>query len=159
MRKIITSAVVGAALAYGVFFAMDVLEGVQTARRLASLQAEAPSAWLSVTDLKVADGVGGQEPSVSWIFEPKRQLELRIAVTTRDVETGEPVCVGGTITFIVEPAPPARFARTLSRIAGVERCEWPVGTYRARFSWSMTDPATRIAKSFVQESAEFRVRP
>lgn len=159
MRRTLVSAAVGAAMAYGVFFAMDVFEGLQRASTLARLQAQTPSEWLAVTDLMVADGAAGHEPVVSWVFEPKRQLELRVAVTTRDIETGDPVCVGGTVTFIVDPAPPVTFSRPLSRIAGVERCDWPVGDYRSRFSWVMTDPETRVSKSFLQESQVFSVRP
>ncbi len=160
VRRTLISAAVGALLAYTVFFAMDVFEGLQKASALADLQAQAPESWLSVTDLAIADGkVGGPEPVVSWIFEPKRPLELRVAVTTRDMATGEPVCVGGTVTFLVQPAPPDSFSRPLSRIAGVERCDWPAGDYRSRFSGVMTDPATRVSKSFLQESQVFSVRP
>jgi len=157
----ILSAAIGVLLACGVYWLIDVFDNVKRASDIAALQAQVADEWLGLTDVSMSDGhsLNGQmiEPVATWTIEPKRVLELRVAVSTRDIATGEPVCVGGTVTFIIEPAEPKAFSRPLSRIAGVDRCEWPVGVYRSRFTWTMTDPASRVSKTLFQESDQFAV--
>jgi len=163
MRKMLLSAAIGVLLACGVYWLIDVFESVRRASDIAALQAQAADEWLGLTEVGLADGsnVAGLivEPVATWTIEPKRVLELRVAVSTRDIATGEPVCAGGTVTFIIEPSPPTTFSRPLSRIAGVDRCDWPVGVYRSRFTWTMTDPASRVSKTLFQESDQFAVTP
>jgi len=161
MRKLFLSAAIGVVLACAVFWLIDAFDNLKRAADIADLQAQASGEWLGLTEVSIADGsnIDGQvtEPVATWEIEPKRLLELRVAVSTRDIATGEPVCVGGTVTFIIEPSPPVTFSRPLSRIAGVDRCEWPVGVYRSRFTWTMTDPASRVVKTLFQESDQFAV--
>lgn len=163
MRKSLVSAAVGVVLALLVVGLFDFIGNVRAAADIAALQAQAADEWLGLTEVTIADGsnVHGRttEPVATWTIEPKRTLELRVAVSTRDIATGEPVCVGGTVTFIIEPSPPTTFSRPLSRIAGVDRCDWPVGVYRSRFTWTMTDPASRVSKTLFQESDQFAVAP
>ena len=152
MRRTLVSAAVGSALAVASFWAFDVYQGVRQAADIAELQAVAADEWLGLSDVAIADGSPGVEPVATWTVKPKRVLEMRIAVNTRDVATGEPVCVGGTVTFILEPSEPVTYSRPLSRIAGVDHCDWPVGVYRSRFTWTLT-------KAVFQESDQFAVVP
>lgn len=157
MRRTLVSAAVGCALAAAAFWGFDVYQGVRQAADIAALQAMAADEWLGLSDVVIADGGHSVEPMATWTVEPKRVLEMRIAVNTRDLATGEPVCVGGTVTFILEPSDPVTYSRPLSRIAGVDHCEWPVGVYRSRFTWTLTDPETRVTKAVFQESDQFAV--
>lgn len=157
MRRTLISAAIGVVLACAVFWSADLFDSLRRASDIAALQAQAADEWLGLTEVSIADGSNGIEPVATWTIEPKRMLELRVAVSTRDIATGEPVCVGGTVTFIIEPAEPMTFSRPLSRIAGVDRCEWPVGVYRSRFTWTMTDPESRVSKTLFQESDQFAV--
>lgn len=157
MRRTIISAAVGCALAGAAFWGFDVYQGVRQAADIASLQAMASEEWLGLSDVAISDGSPGVEPIATWTVEAKRVIEMRIAVNTRDVATGEPVCVGGTITFILDPSEPTTYSRPLSRIAGVDHCEWPAGVYRSRFTWTLTDPDSRVTKAVFQESAQFAV--
>lgn len=154
---------IGFALALVVFWAGDLINSIRNAADIAALQAQAAEDWLGVSDVEIADGINRAgvttEPVAKWTIEPKRPLELRIAVNTRDIETGEPNCLGGTVTVIVDPSEPTIVSRPLSRIAGVEKCDWPVGDYRSRFTWTMTDPASRVSKTIFQESEPFAVLP
>ena len=63
------------------------------------------------------------------------------------------------MTFILEPSEPVTYSRPLSRIAGVDHCDWPVGVYRSRFTWTLTDPESRVTKAVFQESDQFAVVP
>lgn len=161
MRKSLISAAVGVMLALVAVGLFDFVGNVRVASQIAALQAQEPDEWLELSQVVVSDGISskGLEPAVTWTIEPKRLLELRVAVTTRDVATGAPACIGGTVTFIIEPSEPTDFSRPLSRIAGVDHCDWPPGEYRSRFTWTMTDPATRVVKTIFQESETFRVLP
>ncbi|MGV8856248.1 MAG: hypothetical protein ACOH2L_16580 [Devosia sp.] len=157
MRRTLVSAAMGCALAVAAFWAFDVYQGVRQATEIAELQAVAADEWLGLSDVSIADGSAGVEPIATWTVEPKRVLEMRIAVNTRDVATGDAVCIGGTVTFILEPSWPHTYSRPLSRIAGVDHCEWPPGVYRSRFTWTLTDPESRVTKALFQESDQFAV--
>ena len=159
MRKLILSAALGVLLACTVFWSFDFVEGLRQASDLAKLQSQEPDEWLTLSPVQISNGESAAsiEPIVTWTIEPKRLLELRVAVNTRDVANGTPVCIGGTVTFIIEPADATTFTRPLSRIAGVDRCDWPPGEYRSRFTWTMTDPASRVVKTIFQESEPFSV--
>jgi hypothetical protein len=161
MRRTLISAAIGVLLSCVLFWSIDLFDNLRRAADVAALQAQASDEWLGLTEVTIADGSNRAgmvtEPVATWTVEPKRLLELRIAVSTRDIASGEPVCVGGTVTFILEPAVPMTFSRPLSRIAGVDHCDWPVGVYRSRFTWTMTDPASRVSKTLFQESDQFAV--
>lgn len=163
MKKTLISAAVGVGLACAVFFSVEAIERFRQAAYIADLQAQVPSDWFEVTDLTVIDGRNRDgitlEPTVRQTIWPRRLVEARVAVSSRNVQSGEPVCVGGTVTFILEPGDPITTTRPLSRLAGVDHCDWPIGEYRSRFAWTITDPATRVVKTIMQESAVFSVRP
>ena len=163
MRRTIISAAVGVGLACGVFWSAEFVENVQRAAHVAELQSQDASEWLLISPMRRVDGVnrGGvvTEPMAVWSAAPQRMLEVRVAITTRDMSTGEPVCVGGTNTVIAEPTKLMEYRRELSRLAGVNSCDWPVGQYRSRLTWTMTEPETRVAKTIFQETAPFRVLP
>lgn len=159
MRRMLVSAAMGCGLAVFAFWAFDVYQGVKRAAEIAELQAMAADQWLGLSDVSIADGTAGHEPVATWTVEPKRVLEMRVAVNTRDVATGEAVCIGGTVTFILEQSDPKVYSKPLSRIAGVDHCEWPPGVYRSRFTWTLTDPVSRVTKALFQESDQFAVLP
>lgn len=163
MKKTLISAAVGVGMACAVFFSVDGIEALRRAAYIAELQAQKPADWLAVTDLTVADGSNRNgvvtEPVVSQTIWPQRLMEARVAVSSRNVQTGEPVCVGGTVTFILEPGEAIASKRPLSRFAGVDHCDWPIGEYRSRFSWTLTDPETRVAKTMMHETGVFQVTP
>lgn len=163
MRRTLISAAVGVLLACGAFWLWSAVDTINRAAALADLQGQTADQWLSVSPMVIADGSNAPghvvEPLVTWTIEAKRTLELRLAVSNRDMDGGDPVCIGGTVTFILQPSVPATFTRPLSRIAGVDRCDWPVGQYRSRVTWTMTDPESRVSKTLFQESAIFSVTP
>lgn len=163
MRRTLISAVLGFAFAGLVYYGVTFAQGLQTAAYVAQLQGQDVSAWLDVEDLQVHDGSNQAgvitEPTVDLNVLAKRQLEARIAISNRNVKTGEPVCVGGTLTVLLDAQRQINSTRPLSRLAGVDHCDWPVGTYRARIGWTLTDPSTRVVKTFVVESNPFNVAP
>lgn len=148
MRRTLISAAIGVLLACGVFWSFDLFENLKRASEIAALQAQDAQEWLELSPVTIADGQSARaiEPLATWTVKPNRLLELRIAVNTRNIATGDPVCIGGTVTFIIEPSDEIKFTRPLSRIAGVDQCDWPPGAYRSRFTWTMTDPASRVQR-------------
>jgi hypothetical protein len=163
MKRTLISAAVGVGLACVVFFSVDAVEQLRRAAYITELQAQSPASWIEVTDLTISDGRnrGGEvtEPKLTQTIWPHRLLQARVAVSNRNVDTGEPACVGGTVTFILEPGEPMTSTRPLSRIAGVDQCDWPVGVYRARFAWTLTEPETGVVKTLMMESGTFSVLP
>lgn len=163
VKRTLISAAVGVGMACIVFFSVDAVDQLRRTAYVAELQAQHPSSWLAITDLAVSDGQNRNgvitEPRLTQTLWPQRLIEARVAVSNRNVQSGEPACVGGTVTFILEPGEPMVSTRPLSRIAGVDHCDWPVGEYRGRFAWTLTDPETRVTKTILQESGSFRVLP
>ena len=90
---------------------------------------------------------------------PKRDLEVRLSVSSRNIETGQSTCSGGTATVVLNRSVPRTISRPMSRLAGVAECIWPAGSYRSRFTWTLTEPKSRISKQVFTESAEYRVVP
>ncbi len=162
MRRTLVSMAIGISLACSVFWVLDAVETIKRAAEIAELQAQAPADWLELSPMIIEDGKAApdaREPIAVWTAEAKRTIEVRAAVTTRNLATGDPICIGGTNTVITEPTPPRIYNRVLSRLAGVESCEWPAGEYRSRITWTITDPATRVSKTVIQETEPFNVLP
>lgn len=162
MRRTLVSMVIGVVLACTVFWVMDGYNVLRRAADIAELQAQGASDWLEISPVQMTDGrvsPNPVEPVATWTAEAKRLIEVRAAISTRDLRTGEPTCLGGTATVIAEISGPRTYSRALSRLAGVDRCDWPPGEYRSRITWTMTDPITRVVKTTFQETPPFKVLP
>ncbi|UXN74527.1 hypothetical protein N8D56_05135 [Devosia sp. A8/3-2] len=157
MRRTIISAVIGAGLAFGVMTAIDGYQNIRTAARFAEMQQASPSDWLELSSIQVRNSVVPAEPSLRFVGTSSMDLLIRLAVSPREADTGNVICSGGGRTTLFEEGIPVTFDARISSLAGLDSCDFPVGRYRVRLSFLMTEPGTQISKTLLVETEDLEV--
>lgn len=157
MRRTIISALVGGVLAAGVMTGMDVYENIRKAARFAEMQEQAPSDWLELSRIDVKGATVPEEPTLRFVGTPAMDMLIRVAVSPREANTGDVVCSGGGRTILYEGGVPVTVDSRLSTLAGLDSCAFPVGRYRVRLSFLMTEPQSQITKTLLVETDDLEV--
>ena len=157
MRRMIISAVVGGGLALGVMTGVDWIQNLRTAAAFAEMQQASPGDWLELSSIQVRDAVLPDEPKLRVVSTPSMDLLIRVAVSPRETTTGNVVCSGGGPTVLYEGGIPVTVDTQLSRLAGLDSCQFPPGRYRVRLSFLMTEPGTQISKTLLVETEDLEV--
>lgn len=157
MRRTIISAVIGFGIAGAAIFTIDTWRDIQRASRFATLQEAAPSEWLRLEDFEATGAVSPNEPIVRFIGTPAQNLLIRLAISSRNSDTGNVLCSGGSQTVLYEAGVPVTVNAPVSRLAGLDACEWPVGRYTVRVTFLMTEPQSQIAKTLLVETNDIEV--
>lgn len=157
MRRTIISAIIGAGLAAGLMTAIDGYQNIRAAARFAEMQQAAPSEWLELSAVSVKSSVLPDEPGLKFVGTPSMNLLIRLAVSPRDADTGNVVCSGGGPTVLYERGIPIPVDARISRLAGLDACDFPPGRYRVRLSFLMTEPGTQITKTLLVETEDLEV--
>ncbi|WEK04582.1 MAG: hypothetical protein P0Y65_20800 [Candidatus Devosia phytovorans] len=157
MRRTIISAVIGAGLAFGTITGLDAYANLQAAAAFGELQKDAPSDWLQLDDLQARGAVFPEQPTIRFVATPSRDLLIRMAISPRNADTGNVLCSGGGRTVLYERGVPITFDETVSQLTGLDSCDWPLGRYRVRMTFLMTEPKTQIAKSLLIETEDLEV--
>lgn len=148
---------IGIVAAIVVFFAIDTYRDIQTASRFAQLQQESPSDWLEL------DGFGAQstrypgEPSLAFVGTPSHDLLIRVAVSSRNADTGNVLCSGGGRAALFQAGVAVAVDAPVSRLAGLDACDWPVGRYKVRLTFLMTEPQSQVNKTLLVETDDVEV--
>ena len=157
MRRTLVSAAIGIVCALIAFFAIDMGRNIITANKCAQLQAQTPSEWLLLERLVVVPATIPEEPRLGFTVTPLHTLLLRLTVSPRNTETGAVLCSGGGPTILAPGGVPIRVNQPISRLAGLDNCEWPPGVYRMRLSFSMTEPESQVTKVLLTETEDVEV--
>lgn len=157
MRRTIISAVIGAGLAFSLMTAIDGWQNIRTAAQFAEMQQASPSDWLELSSVQVKGTTLPDEPGLRLVGTPAMDLLIRLAVSPRDADTGNVICSGGGQTVLYEGGVPFTVNARLSALAGLDACQFPVGRYRVRLSFLMTEPGTQISKTLLVETEDLGV--
>ncbi len=157
MRRTIISAVIGAGLAFAAMTAIDGYQNIRAAAAFGEMQQQAPSDWLQLEGIEARGSVYPDEPRLRFVGTPSRDLLIRMAISPRNAETGNVLCSGGGATVLYDAGIPVTFDSSVSRLAGLDSCDWPVGRYRVRMTFLMTEPKSQIAKSLLVETDDLEV--
>lgn len=157
MRRTIISVVIGAGLAFGVMTALDAFQNIRVAAQFAALQQASPSDWLELSSIQVKNAVLPNDPSVRFTGTPAMDMLIRLAVSPREADTGNVVCSGGGQTILYEGGIPVSVDARISSLAGLDTCDFPVGRYRVRLSFLMTESGSQISKTLLVETEDLEV--
>ena len=157
MRRTIISAVIGAGIAGATVFFVDTYRDIRTATQFAEAQKAAPSDWLLIEGFQAYGARSPEEPRLQFVGTPSQNLLIRVAVSSRNSESGDVLCSGGGQTVLYEGGVPVTVNAPVSRLAGLDACEWPVGRYNVRLTFLMTEPDSRVAKTLLIETTDVEV--
>lgn len=157
MRKMLVSAAVGVAFAVIVSSLISIWLDIIQASRFTTIQQEEPETWLLIEDLRATDTVEPNQPTIRLVGTPSRDLLIRTSVSARNVETGEVRCSGSGATVLYVGGVAVAVASPLSRLAGLESCEFPEGRYRVRITFRMTEPDSQVTKTLLVETEDINV--
>lgn len=157
MRKIIISAICGGALAGVTIFAVDVVRDLHAASRFTEMQQKSPSEWLLMEGFAVREAIYPDEPRVEFVGTPAHDMLVRVAVSSRNADNGNVLCSGGGPTVLYPAGVPVSVSANVSKLAGLEGCDWPVGRYRLRLTFTMIEPNSQITKTLLLETEDVEV--
>lgn len=157
MRRTIISAVIGFGIAGAAIFSIDTYRDIQKATQFAEVQQAAPSDWLKLERFAASGAIYPNEPTIRFIGTPVQDLLIRLAISSRDADTGNVLCSGGGQTVLYEGGVPVTVNAPISRLAGLDACNWPVGRYNVRLSFLMVDPASQVTKTLLMETNDLEV--
>lgn len=157
MRRTLISAALGIVCALIAFFTIDLVRNIITANQFAALQAETPSEWLLLEKMVTMPAVVPAEPRLGFTLTPLHDLLIRLTVSPRNNETGDVLCSGGGPTVLVPNGVPIKVLQPISRLAGLDNCDWAPGLYRIRLTFSMTEPESQVTKVLLVETEDVEV--
>lgn len=157
MRRTIISAAIGIVCALLAFFLVDTGRNIITANKFAELQSQTPSEWLLLERLVVVPAITPGEPKIGFTATPLHNLLMRLTISPRNNATGAVLCSGGGPTVLAPSGIPITINRAVSRIAGLDNCDWPPGLYRIRLTFSMTEPESQVTKVLLVETEDVEV--
>ncbi|WP_172123241.1 hypothetical protein [Devosia sp. 919] len=157
MRRTIISAVCGVALAGAVIFTADFIRDLQAASRFASIQQQAPSEWLMIEGFAAREAVYPAEPRIHFVGTPTHDMLVRVAVSSRNADDGNVLCSGGGATVLYPAGIPVSVSTEVSTLAGLDDCDWPIGRYRLRLTFTMTEQTSQITKTLLLETEDVEV--
>lgn len=137
--------------------AIDAYENVRKAARFAEMQEQAPSEWLELSRIQVRGATVPEEPTLRFTGTPAMDMLIRVAISPREATTGNVICSGGGRTILYEGGIPVTVDARISSIAGLDACDFPVGRYRVRMSFLMTEPKSQISKTLLVETEDLEV--
>lgn len=129
---------------------------IQEKVNLVAIAAEPTEHWIRVDEVTIADAQPGTDPLAHLSFQVLKTAEFRIRSEPRNVDTGEVLCVGRSVTVIFEPIVFNNTAK-LSSLAGLKDCEFPPGNYALSLTWDVTDAETHIRLKPLTQEKSFRV--